>query len=362
MKPAFKMQRFCLGKISASLFIFILCGFVIPEVFAASMNIMPDHYAQYAFLPDVKTYRQNLESSRTSESNQMKYVKEKGDIKIASLDINTCKSPERSIDSESADFKKLLAVKAEYKNHGNFIMLEAEKKNLNYRTNNLSLKRESRYGLISDKTNYMAFLHIAAAGLLYIMPESVTNWDKSTMSLSSVTDKWARNVKHGPVWDKDDWVINYIGHPYQGAAYYVFARQSGYDWQEAFLFSTIISTFMWEYGFESFAEAPSTQDLIVTPIAGSILGEILLSGGKRVAENDGKVLGSKTLGNISLALIDPAGSAVKALQRLTKSPSKIKTRTEVFFEPLSMYDFRDKAGPLSDANSQYGLRVVFTYN
>jgi hypothetical protein len=361
MKATYKMLRFSLRKISASLLIFILCGFIVPEAFAVSMNITPD-YVQYAFLPKVETLSQSPEYSRPFEFDQKEYVKEEGYMKITSLDVNAYNFSERSRNAESADFKKLLSVKAEDENPGNFVLLEAGKKNSNYQMDNLSLKRKSKYDLISESTNYMAFLHIAAAGLLYLMPESVTNWDKSTMSLSTVTDKWVRDVKSGPVWDKDDWVINYIGHPYQGAAYYVFARQSGYEWKGAFLFSTIISTFMWEYGFESFGEVPSTQDLIVTPIAGSILGEILLNGGKRIAENDGKVLGSRVLGNISLVLIDPAGSAVKALQKFTNAPSRIKTRTEVFYEPSSMYNSRDKAGPLSDANSQYGLRVVFTYN
>jgi len=260
------------------------------------------------------------------------------------------------------DFNKFSASNAVYKDSRGIHMLEPAKQSSDFTIDNLSLKRKNKYEIISEKTNYMAFLHIAAAGLLYFMPESVTKWDKSTMSVSTVTDKWVKDVKSGPVWDHDDWAINYIGHPYQGAAYYVFARQSGFEWKESFLFSTIISTFMWEYGFESFAEVPSTQDLIVTPIAGSILGEILLNGGKRIAENDGKVLGSKMLGDISMVLIDPAGSAVKAMQRLTSAPAKIKTRTEVFYEPAEIYNFRDKSGPLADTNTQYGLRVVFTYN
>jgi len=362
METVCKMLRFSLRKISVYLLIFILSGFIVPEAFAISMNIAPGHYVQYALLINGETSSESPEYSRTSEFDHKKYVKEEGYIKIASLDINSYKSPERSRNAESADFKQLLAVKAADENIGNFVLLDEGKRNLDYVMDDLSLIKKNKYDLISEKTNYMAFLHIAAAGLLYLMPESVTKWDKSSMSLSTVTDKWVKNVKSGPVWDKDDWAINYIGHPYQGAAYYVFARQNGFEWGGAFLFSTIISTFMWEYGFESFAEVPSTQDLIVTPIAGSILGEILFNGVNRIAENDGRVLGSKLLGNISMALIDPAGSAVKALQRLTPVPSRIKTRTEIFYEPLSMYNSRDKAGQSADMNSQYGLRVVFTYN
>jgi hypothetical protein len=41
---------------------------------------------------------------------------------------------------------------------------------------------------------------------------------------------------------------------------------------QSFLFATGQS-FIWEYIIEATAEKPSTQDLIITPIAGSLLGE-----------------------------------------------------------------------------------------
>ncbi|WP_203249645.1 MULTISPECIES: DUF3943 domain-containing protein [Cysteiniphilum] len=64
----------------------------------------------------------------------------------------------------------------------------------------------------------------------------------------------------------------YIGHPYAGAIYYMAARDSGFGEFESFLYSAFISTFFWEYGVEAFAEVPSIQDLIVTPVDGWLLG------------------------------------------------------------------------------------------
>ena len=38
-------------------------------------------------------------------------------------------------------------------------------------------------------------------------------------------EKWVDNVKEGPVWDRDHWVYNYVGHPYIGGMDYQMARK-----------------------------------------------------------------------------------------------------------------------------------------
>ena len=67
---------------------------------------------------------------------------------------------------------------------------------------------------------------VAGAGILYAMPTSITNWEDD--GESHVTQKWWSNVKKGPVWDKDDWFLNYVTHPYWGAVYYMQGRNAGY--------------------------------------------------------------------------------------------------------------------------------------
>ncbi|HEU4789756.1 MAG TPA: DUF3943 domain-containing protein, partial [Flavobacterium sp.] len=146
---------------------------------------------------------------------------------------------------------------------------------------------------------------IIAFGVLYSMPESVTNWDKEAMKENGITYKWKQNVKAGPVWDNDDWVLNWITHPYSGGVYYMTARSSGFNIFESFLYSAFMSTFFWEYGIEAFAEIPSKQDLIITPVLGSVVGEGFFYAKKSILKHDKKVLNSKVLGYTSLFLIDP---------------------------------------------------------
>ena len=81
-----------------------------------------------------------------------------------------------------------------------------------------------------------------------------------------------RSLSKLPVWDDDDWKINFIGHPVAGSFHYNSLRSQNASIFHSFLFATAQS-FIWEYIVEATAEKPSTQDLIITPIVGSILGE-----------------------------------------------------------------------------------------
>ncbi|WP_019615550.1 DUF3943 domain-containing protein [Psychromonas ossibalaenae] len=147
----------------------------------------------------------------------------------------------------------------------------------------------------------------AVIGALALMPESVTNWDDSSRD-NNLGAKWLENVKAGPVWDRDDWYINVVGHGYFGGVYYQAARKSGYRQWDAFLYSFMMSTFYWEYGIEAFAEVPSIQDLVVTPVLGWAYGEWAFNTEKEIWANGGTVLGSEALGNTSLFLLDPVDS------------------------------------------------------
>ena len=105
---------------------------------------------------------------------------------------------------------------------------------------------------------------------LMLMPKEVTKWEPGW--IKAAEKNLIRAFSTPPVWDKDDWALNYIGHPIAGTYYYNAVRsQNATRWQ-SFLFATVQSC-IWEYVIEGVAERPSIQDLIVTPIFGALLGE-----------------------------------------------------------------------------------------
>ena len=87
------------------------------------------------------------------------------------------------------------------------------------------LNAPDRKGLRRD-TLYFIGYQVATVAILYSMPESVTGWSDEQKDQYSMA-VWWDNVTH-PQWDSDDFYINYVLHPYWGAAYYVTAFPRAY--------------------------------------------------------------------------------------------------------------------------------------
>jgi len=90
---------------------------------------------------------------------------------------------------------------------------------------------------------------------------------------------------HGPwQYDNDPFNINQVGHPYQGATMFGFARSSGLNFWESLGYANAGSV-LWKLGGET--DAPSINDQITTGQAGSILGEELYRMASLVLERGG---------------------------------------------------------------------------
>lgn len=165
-----------------------------------------------------------------------------------------------------------------------------------------------------SQTKSMFFYAIGAVGVLVALPEESTGWNPD----DDIFNKWLDNVKAGPEWDRNKWAYNYIGHMYFGGVYYQIARKSGYRQWDSFLYTALMSTFLWEYGLEAFAEVPSVQDLVFTPIAGWLYGEWAYQTEFQIRSNGGRVLGSRILGGVSLFFLDPVDQCGQAINWITR--------------------------------------------
>ncbi len=81
----------------------------------------------------------------------------------------------------------------------------------------------------------------------------------------------SKNIDTGFMWDNDLFGTNFVGHPYQGAIYFSSARAMGLSFGESLPYA-IAGSLVWEICLEN--EPPSTNDYIVTPLAGAALGEV----------------------------------------------------------------------------------------
>ena len=200
------------------------------------------------------------------------------------------------------------------------IRFEGREETVEYRLN-IDLSNSNK---LAKETRNVGILGLGVMGAILALPESVSHWNRKDMKLGVLGGKWKDNVRNGPVMDEDDFAINYIGHPYSGAIYYVIARHAGYSKWKSFGYSAIMSTFFWEYGLEAFAENPSIQDLILTPIIGALIGEKFYDWDKDIRANDGKLLKSKRLGSTALFLMNPAGEISKKMNKFADNKNFIK--------------------------------------
>jgi hypothetical protein len=132
---------------------------------------------------------------------------------------------------------------------------------------------EADWGGLKRDTWYFLGAQVASLGVLYLLPESISSWSDEQKEEAGFS-KWKKNAGH-PVVDNDDFYINYILHPYWGAAYYVRARERGFGRLNAFWYSAFLSTF-YEFVPESLFEEPSIQDVVVTPLFGAWLGDYFM--------------------------------------------------------------------------------------
>ena len=158
-------------------------------------------------------------------------------------------------------------------------------------------------------TSILMGSQVVMAGLIYVMPESVSNW--STEQKKQSFKKYARYVGD-PIFDKDKFYINYLLHPYCGAAYYIRGRERGLDRASSLVYSALLSA-MYEFGVEAFFEKPSIQDLIVTPVIGSFLGAFLFEPWRASIKRKQEL---QWYDHAALIVTDPAGVLSLGFEKL----------------------------------------------
>ncbi|MCM1066087.1 MAG: DUF3943 domain-containing protein [Muribaculaceae bacterium] len=160
-------------------------------------------------------------------------------------------------------------------------------------------------------TGVLVGAYVGTLVVLECLPEDATTWNRAALQKVPFQKRWFRNVfKRGPEWDHDNPIFNYVLHPYAGAAYFMAARSCGFNFYQSLLYSAIISTVGWEFGIEACMERPSIQDIFVTPLVGSVIGELFYKLKRHIVSHDYRLFGSPVIGNIVAFLIDPVNEIV----------------------------------------------------
>jgi hypothetical protein len=110
-------------------------------------------------------------------------------------------------------------------------------------------------------------LNVFSNTVLYLWNRYIGQKSWAQISADSIRKNFA-----GPwEWDRDEFIVNQFGHPYQGSVYHAAARANKFNFYQAILFDAFGSA-SWELVFET--NAPSVNDLISTTMGGAALGEM----------------------------------------------------------------------------------------
>jgi len=150
-----------------------------------------------------------------------------------------------------------------------------------------------------------AFLDVTIINAFY----ELANLARGQVTARITPKTWWANMEQGWVWDLDEFLVNQIGHPYQGNNYFNAARANGLSfWESAGL--TAFGSGTWEYFGET--NHASVNDLINTTLGGIALGEMF----HRVAwlVRDTRATGRRRLWKeIGAMAIDPVTGAKRFL-------------------------------------------------
>jgi hypothetical protein len=182
-------------------------------------------------------------------------------------------------------------------------------------------------GLGRDTAFFVGY-EAVAAGILYLLPERVTQWTVEQRRTS--LQHWWEHVRH-PQWDTDHWYVNYLGHPYFGAIAYIRARERRFGALGGFGYAALLSG-LYEYGIEALFERPSYQDLLVTPVGGLLLGALLFD---PIREHLRRKSELNWYDHVTLALTDPLGVSNSFMERLWGIQTNI--RVQWHFPALASY-------------------------
>ena len=173
------------------------------------------------------------------------------------------------------------------------------------------------WGRLARDTSFLLGYQIAVIGVFYVLPEDVSNWSEEQKE--NIGSRWLNHVQH-PELDKDSLFVNYVGHPYFGATYYIRARERGFGEFSSFVYSAFAST-LYEFGVEALFENPSIQDLISTPIGGALIGKFIFEPVRKRIKAKPAL---QWYDHVALVLTDPLGALNGVFERLLGIKSDVQ--------------------------------------
>ncbi|MBN2802438.1 MAG: DUF3943 domain-containing protein [Deltaproteobacteria bacterium] len=142
------------------------------------------------------------------------------------------------------------------------------------------------------------------SGMAAIWPQAYAPSKSSSAQLKKSWNQAPYWNRHSTFFELDDdpWQINGILHGVYGSEAYIAARTWGKGPVPSFFYS-LFASLTWEYMIEGFYQQPSAIDMMWTPVAGTVLGELryqlLVIAHRKISKKAARIT--------VMTLIDPIG-------------------------------------------------------
>jgi hypothetical protein len=153
-----------------------------------------------------------------------------------------------------------------------------------------------------EKHPWTAGFEVAAVNIgVWLWDRYVANLDYSHISWKSIQ----YNFSHGFIWDLDSLSLGFFAHPYHGSIFFNAARTNGLTFWESIPYAAG-GYLVWGFIFEN--DQPSYNDLLITTMGGTFLGETFYRISSLIL-NDIARSGGAAWREVLAALVDPARGA-----------------------------------------------------
>jgi len=198
-----------------------------------------------------------------------------------------------------------------------------------------TFKTETKSASYLHSLGKIGAIHTFSLLFLFSSSKEITNWEFEfgpellRNAGKNLHKAWTRL----PTLDNDPFITNYLHHPYAGSFYYNLVRNRGVSVLGSFEYAIIGST-IFEFITEAMFERPSIQDLISTPVIGSLLGEAIHQLTMHMSQN-----GFNFFEKIMVLITNPAyvfnhGFRVPSIQRKKELQEIRRKKNENVFKPV----------------------------
>lgn len=172
---------------------------------------------------------------------------------------------------------------------------------------------------------------LASYAIIKAYPKSIKFFENEELNGVLGLREFNQKIIHPEEWtDYGEGLDQEMSLGMSAISYYTISRSQGSSDYDSFLYTMVMSSFVWETGIHSLINEDFSEDS-VDPLLNSLLGEIFQKLYSKLEKNRGLIFGSENLGSTILTLMAPAESISQKINMSLKRKLIKESKAEYHF-------------------------------